>query len=437
MTKPLPSAQSNDSMKIPFNATSPAISSQAQAAVLLPEESPIPLYDPLNAAKPGLFVDSDLNYRVVDAPDISDYTVAYTPGLLDIRNKTLALHLCAAKRTFLILDPAVDKLYGEQISAYLQQYKIDYILFPLESKPNNEDNKSAEVWATLLAKIMRFRPAGDDLILAIGGGVTHDLIGFLVSTLRRGSMRYLMVPTTLTAMVDAGISPKTGVNIGFYKNAAGTVYPPIAVLVDPAFLRTVDYRDLLTGMAEILKIATMRSAALFDYLEASGIQLLNDRFQGPYGLFIINSAIRLFLRMKWEPPFPGNKPASLRSFGHSFSKELESLSEFTLLHGEAVAVEMAVAANLSSQLAILPCDDRDRILRVLSLVGLPIYHHECEVDAIWAVFAGRYEAGRKFYFAMPYKIGQGMFLSRFTKEQLAKAIREACDLGGAPSGKAA
>ncbi len=311
----------------------------------------------------------------------------------------------------------------------MQFRKVKHVVLEIGEKINNEENKSPEVWARLVASIVDHQPAKRDGLLAVGGGVVSDLGGFVAATVRRG-IELFVIPTTLTAMVDAAINPKTAINVGKgCKNGAGAVYPPKVVLYDPALLATCDSdcSTWRTGMAELVKLATMRSPEFFAILENSGTDLLRNRFQGKYGRCVIDWAIRLFLKMKWEEPYPGNEPASLRSFGHSFSRHLESISELSQPHGDAVAVEMAIASMLSYQAGRLRHEGLDRILRLILKLGLPIYSPLCDAEKIWqAAFEKR---DHSFYFPIPgNNIGRGIFLDSFSKESLAEAIARLCSL---------
>lgn len=378
------------------------------------------------AVAPGVYRYRDQNgnsvYRVVDTK-IADYDVVHVPSLFDVHNDTLVWRLHKCGQVFVVLDPAVKKLYGREIISYLQSHKVEHVVLELEEKTNNEENKSPEVWARLVASIVDYQVAKTDGLLAVGGGVVSDLAGFVAATVRRG-IKLFVIPTTLTGMVDAAINPKRAINVcAKHKNAAGAIYPPEVVLYDPALLATCNLNCSAwrTGIAELIKLATVRSPELFAILEDFGVDLLHNRFQGEYGYRVIDWAIQLFLKMKWEEPFPGNEPASLRSFGHSFSRQLEGFSDLSQPHGDAVAVEMAVASMLSHQAGILRQDELYRILRLISGLSLPIYSRECDAERIWqAAFARRKHA---FYFPVPSNtVGRGTFLDWFSQQSLAEAI---------------
>jgi 3-dehydroquinate synthase len=325
----------------------------------------------------------------------------------------------------LLLDPNVDRLYGQIIRAYFAAHRIEYVPLMLEQRQQNEANKSIEIYTALISELMHHGPSADDLLVSIGGGVTSDLGGFIAGTLRRG-LSFVAVATTLIAQIDSAISLKTAVNIGPWKNAAGVFYPREAVLCDPTMLATLDRGSLLGGIAELVKLAIVRSSELFTILEHYGRELVDHAFQGKQALELLWWCGRLWVAVKWDGPYPGNRPASIRSFGHSFSRELEGASNYDLSHGDAVSVEMTCATYLSERMKILPGSERVRILRLFSTLGLCQHASPCEIETVWGVFKRRFALNRPFLFPIPgHRIGAGRFLSRFTKADLVAAIEQA------------
>lgn len=412
-------------MSMHLNATV-GDSGQREAITESEESFPSRLFGHL--LRPGAYHVRDRNgnagFHVEEEDTALSYDVWAVPSLLRHANDTLASRLGKA-RVFVILDPAVSRYYGQRIRSYLACKGIEHVAICLPERRCSEKNKSLGAAGALACRILEYRPQPANLLLAVGGGVTIDLVGFTASTFRRGMMRYVAVPTTPVAVVDAAVSSKTAVNVGYRKNAMGTFCPPLAVLFDPQLLRTIDRRTAADGMAEILKIAIMGDRDLFEEIDVRAQSLVQERFQGEFGSRVLNRAIRLFVELKWRGPFYGNRPASIRSFGHVFSRQLESASRFQLSHGQAVAVEMSVATCLSSQRGILPDEDRNRILSSLLRSGLPTCCEECDPRRIWKrVFARKLADNVNFYFPIPGKgIGRGMFLDRFTRRQLVTAVR--------------
>ncbi len=354
-------------------------------------------------------------------PDLQIFRVA---NLFDYSNICLATHL-EDKRVIALIDPTINALYGESIRGYLDVHSIENLVLTLPTRNVNENNKSLHILESLAERISMYQPCGSDILLLIGGGVVLDVGGFLASIYRRG-LDYISIPTTLLAVVDAGISPKTAINVAGIKNLLGTIHPPQLVLYDPKLLKSITHLDFCNGITEILKVAIVGSRPMFDYLSETPVHVLKEACFGSRTSNILEDAIELFLNLKWTGPYFGNKPASIRSFGHSFSRELESASNFALSHGQAVSVEMAVATFLSINRGMLSHDEGSRIINCLLHLGLPMFCHECNAENIWKmVFEAKALAGRPFYFPVPTRIGDGAFLDSFTLTELSDAISTA------------
>ncbi|CAM5280785.1 3-dehydroquinate synthase [Streptomyces fumanus] len=169
-------------------------------------------------------------------------------------------------RCLVVIDDKVDALYGERLRGYLETWRIDASFKVLPGDESAKELASAvEVTEAMTAMGLLRRT---EKILAVGGGVVLDIAGFAASLYRRG-VPYIRVPTTLLGQVDAGVGVKTGVNHGHHKNRLGTYYAPETALIDPEFLATVEPRHITNGMAEIIKMALVKDAALFRLLEST------------------------------------------------------------------------------------------------------------------------------------------------------------------------
>jgi len=327
------------------------------------------------------------------------------------------------KRVFVLIDPTVGDFYGEKIRGYLRHYRIPVAYLKLKRQSRNENNKSLSVLQDLALQMHRWQPRVGDLLLLIGGGVIMDLGGFLASIYRRG-LKYIAIPSSLLAIVDASVSPKTAINVAGIKNLFGTQHPPSEVLYDPTLLRTLRHGDFCNGVAEVLKVALVGDESLFDHLSRTPVQVLKEEFCGQRASSILENSIQLFLNLKWTGPFYGNKPASIRAFGHGFSRELETASHFALSHGSAVSVEMAVATHLSVQRGVLSSSESARIMACFRHLGLPTSYEGCNANMIWKqVFAEKFERHIPFYYPIVERIGKGTFLNRFSRDDLANAIK--------------
>ncbi|MCD8140977.1 MAG: 3-dehydroquinate synthase [Planctomycetaceae bacterium] len=232
-----------------------------------------------------------------------------------------------------------------------------------------EENKHLEQYAALCEDALHFGITRDAVLVAVGGGVTGDIAGFVASTLLRG-VRLVQIPTTLLAQVDSSVGGKNGVNAEAGKNMVGTIYQPSLVLIDPAFLDTLPRREFLAGVAEIVKTAVLDSGEFFASLEAGAERLAaND-----HG-FVVD-AIGRCCRIKAGFVQDDERDTGRRqllNLGHTFGHVLESLAGYdgSVVHGEAVAVGMVLACRFSVARHTLAKADADAVELLLTALGLP------------------------------------------------------------------
>jgi len=213
----------------------------------------------------------------------------------------------------------------------------------------------------------------NDVAVAVGGGVTGDLVGFAAATTLRG-IGLVQVPTTLLSMVDSSVGGKTGINHSAGKNLIGAFYQPPLVIVDPAFLRTLPERELRSGFAEIIKHAVIQASTpggeagfLFEVLERNADALL--RLEDPLTSWVIRQNISL----KAAVVEADEKESHLRqilNFGHTIGHGIEA-ADYSLLHGEAVAVGMVAAMTIGVEKGLVDESVRGRLTRLLTAFGLP------------------------------------------------------------------
>lgn len=206
----------------------------------------------------------------------------------------------------------------------------------------------------------------DAVVVTFGGGVVGDMGGFAASTLLRG-IRFVQLPTTLLAMVDASVGGKTGFDHPTGKNLVGSFHQPSHVVADLAHLATLSPREVRAGLAEVVKIALTSDARLFEELEHAGASLLDDRAQ-------LRAVVRRAIALKAWVVQQDEREAGLRevlNFGHTIGHALESGAQYTqLLHGEAVALGMVAELGLGQRLGLTPAGLRERTARLLASLGL-------------------------------------------------------------------
>ena len=211
-------------------------------------------------------------------------------------------------------------------------------------------------------------------VIAVGGGALLDMVGLAAATAHRG-VRHVRLPTTTLAQADSGVGVKNGINAFGKKNFIGTFAPPYAVINDFAFLRSLPERDRRAGLSEAVKVACIRDAGFFDFIERNADALA--RFEEA----ILQRVIRWSAELHVDHIAGGGDPFEFGSarpldFGHWSAHKLEALSEFRIRHGEAVAMGMALDVLYSRNAGLLDADSAERILTLLDRLGFALYANE-------------------------------------------------------------
>ncbi len=293
------------------------------------------------------------------------YDIVVGDGLIDDAAEHLGPAL-TGRSAAIVSDETVAALYLPALRRGLAESGVEVheVIVPPGEKAKDFAHLERVVEALLDARIER-----TDAVIALGGGVVGDLAGFAASVLRRG-VAVVQVPTTLLAQVDSSVGGKTGINTRHGKNLVGTFHQPRLVVADIAVLDTLPRRHLLAGYAEVVKYGLIGDAPFFAWLEANGAALLaGDRAARRRAVAACCAAkARIVAADEHEA---GDR--ALLNLGHTFGHALEVETGYgeRLLHGEAVAIGMTLAFELSARLGLCPADDVERVRRHLAAVGLP------------------------------------------------------------------
>jgi 3-dehydroquinate synthase len=231
-----------------------------------------------------------------------------------------------------------------------------------------ERSKSFAVLQNVCEAIISARIERADLVVALGGGVIGDLAGFAAAIVRRG-LDYVQVPTTLLAQVDSSVGGKTAIDSTSGKNLIGAFHQPLLVVADTALLDTLPAREFRAGYAEVAKYGLIADAAFFAWLEANWREVFSG---GPAREHAIAVSCRMKAAIVGRDERETGERALL-NLGHTFGHALEAAAGFSerLLHGEAIALGMALAFEFSVKRLLLPPGDAERVVRHLAAVGLP------------------------------------------------------------------
>jgi 3-dehydroquinate synthase len=313
-----------------------------------------------------------MNWRITSE---SQTRLAVGPGALG-KAVSLLGQIDAGRRVMVISPENFPADLTQTLTADLQQAK--YEVFDLQL-PEGEECKDAiyllGIWKSLQnANLDRF-----DTIIAVGGGALTDVVGFAASTYLRG-INLVLIPTTLLAQVDAAIGGKTAVNLEAAKNLAGTFYFPQAVIVDPDLLASLDNRSFRSGVGEIIKYAfieeTVSLATEYQKGPRSLLSLLEENlsadfdFENPLLTGIIISCIKMKLAVVGKDPHEQSLRRVL-NLGHTLGHAVEKLSEYTVSHGEAVAIGLMFCMRLSVAKGRMDAAETDRVGKLLKKAGLP------------------------------------------------------------------
>jgi 3-dehydroquinate synthase len=275
------------------------------------------------------------------------------------------LSTCITARSLLIVtNETIAPLYLAKLQSALQGRRVATLVLP-----DGEQHKTLASFSRILDALVAERMNRDAAAVALGGGVIGDMVGFAAACYQRG-IDYVQVPTTLLAQVDSSVGGKTGVNHPRGKNMIGAFHQPRVVLADTSTLHSLPPREYRAGMAEVVKYGFIRDAAFLQWIEANVERLIAREDAA------VMHAVRRSCEIKAEVVGQDEREQGLRAIlnlGHTFGHAIETASGYgNWLHGEAVAAGMVMAADMSTRLGWLQPAERDRIVQLLTQVGLPV-----------------------------------------------------------------
>jgi 3-dehydroquinate synthase len=319
---------------------------------------------------------------------VYEYPVSFTRDLFNAANPTFAETLRRAgprrHKVDFFLDAglaAADMGLRDRIAAYAAAHpSILNLVADPEIIPGGERCKNdGALVARIQGRLIELGLDRHSFVVAVGGGALLDLIGYVAATLHRG-LRHIRIPATVLAQSDSGVGVKNGINALGQKNLLGTFAPPFAVLNDSTFLDLLQPREKRSGMAEAVKVALIRDAAFFAWLERNAEDLRAFRPAA------VDHLVRRCAELHMNQIAAGGVPferGSVRplDFGHWSAHKLEVMTKHELHHGEAVAIGIALDARYSVLSGHLPQGDDLRVCAVLRALGLPLYHPMLEASS--------------------------------------------------------
>lgn len=315
-----------------------------------------------------------------------DFSLLYVEGAFAVENAEIADSYRQLGRCLMVIDATVYGLYREQIQAYFQHHNIALKVFPVTIK---ETDKTLRTFEQIIDAFADFGLLRKEPVLVVGGGLTTDVAGFACASYRRRT-NYIRVPTTLIGLIDASVAIKVAVNHGKLKNRLGAYHASQKVILDFSFLKTLPIDQVRNGMAELIKIAVVANREIFNLLEEHGEALLKTRFGYLNGTpelrqvahQVTYEAINTMLGLE-VPNLHELDLDRVIAYGHTWSPTLELTPDMPMFHGHGVSIDMAFSATIAQQRDYISVADRDRILGLMSRIGLAIDSPYLNAELLW------------------------------------------------------
>lgn len=260
----------------------------------------------------------------------------------------------------IVTNPTIAKLHLDFLKTKITAKELHII-----TVPDGEEYKNQASIDIILESMFKNRFNRKSLLIAFGGGVIGDMTGYASSIYQRG-IDFVQIPTTLLSQVDASVGGKTGMNNEFGKNLIGAFHQPRGVFIDPNFLKTLPVREFGAGIAEIVKMAVTFNKGFFEFLETADLQ----------NPTILRECIQRAVQTKANVVAQDEKEQGIRAalnYGHTFGHVIENETKYKkYLHGEAVAIGMVMANNLSVKMGLMAVDDSIRVKKLLEKYSLPV-----------------------------------------------------------------
>jgi 3-dehydroquinate synthase len=339
------------------------------------------------------------------------YDIYIAHGLIERAGHILS-GIILTKHATIITNSTIAPLYLESLikALHVHGFKTSEIILP-----DGEQFKTLDSMRMIYDQLLDLGLDRSCALIALGGGVIGDMTGFAAATFLRG-IPFVQIPTTLLAQVDSSVGGKTGVNLPGGKNMVGAFNQPVAVLIDPLVLGTLPERELRAGMAEVIKYGIISDPGFFTFLEQSMHSVLELDPE------TVSTVIRQCCLIKADITSRDETEKGVRAylnFGHTLGHAVETLTGYSkFLHGEAVAIGMLAAAQLSNTLGFCEAEDVDRIDSLITAVGLPAAIPPFPLtDYLQAMLKDKKKTGSIINVVLMKRIGD-VFLRPVAQEQL-------------------
>mgnify|MGYP001203209361 FL=1 len=320
-------------------------------------------------------------------------------------------------RIVLVTHPFLFQLYGEKILPGLkdQGWALDVI-----EVPEGETSKTLKQAEIIYDRLLDLKCDRKSALIAFGGGVIGDLVGFVSATFQRG-IPFVQVPTTLLSQVDSSVGGKTAVNHPKGKNIIGAFYQPRLVAADLDTLQSLPKEEFRAGLAEVIKYGVIYDAKLFDYLEQNTEKIM--RLEKEHLMHIIKTSCEIKAKVV-EKDERESHYRMILNFGHTLGHAIEAITGYSkFIHGEAVAIGMVYAAKLSHQLGKCSQEIPERIMKLLKKFGLPVDLPDLDPQMlIESLYHDKKTMNNKIKFILVREIGEIEIVNDMPEQDIRKLL---------------
>lgn len=324
------------------------------------------------------------------------------------------------EKTLIITNETIWRNHGEKLADAFEKAQIVFYVWKMQ---DGEKFKTLPSASDAFDYLVQNKFSRKSCVIGFGGGVVGDLAGFVAATFMRG-VNFIQIPTTVVSMVDSSVGGKTGVDHPLGKNLIGAFYQPKLVAVNTPYLKTLDEYNIQGGFAEVLKYGVIRDAEFFAWLEENIDKAMALEPEA------ITHVVRTSCAIKADVVSKDEREDGLRAilnYGHTFGHAIESLGEYKekQFHGQAVAVGMAIAADVAVKMDLMAEEDRDRICKLIEKANLPQHLDPLmNPEEIYErMFSDKKVSGGKIWFVIPRKIGEVELRSDIPKELVFEILK--------------
>lgn len=346
-----------------------------------------------------------------------NYDIVYERGFEALKEELMRLEL-TGKKVCIITDSIVEPLYAENVKKVIEEAGNTVSVFVFKS---GEENKNLDTIQDIYEKLIQDKFERRDFLVALGGGVTGDMTGFAAATYLRG-IDFIQIPTTLLAMVDSSVGGKTGVDFRQYKNMVGAFNMPRLVYMNLEVLQTLDERQFYSGFAEAMKSALIKDTHFYEWQIENMYEICDREPETMKELVYRSCDIKRFIVEK-DPTEKGDR--ALLNLGHTIGHAIEKYKNFTMTHGECVALGCIAAAYISWKREMLSMEEYYEIRDMFVPFNLPITIEDVDIEEVLSFTkSDKKMDNNQIKFILLKKIGKAVIDRSVTDDEIRAALKE-------------